>query len=319
MMKLLSSLLGPLFRGLGRLISGGFKWLLEGIQGFFKAPLSNIWKALKSLVTGSVFVSSWLVLFEEFVKKILGWLGLIAGVSSGALGAKQIFRGEEKMIGTIADITSFSFHAVKNFTTAEGGAAVWNLPQSVYDSGVTDAEIYKFYQLLSLHGQNKDALSKTKAGAWEYDIIGAWYKCNMTDIMAAIGLKQLDRYPELLERRIQIIAKYDNICDSLGISHLVHHTDFMDSSNHLYLIRIPDISEEKRNKFITKMAEYGVATNVHYKPLPMMTAYGKDCSDYPVSYDYYKNLVSLPLHTRLTDEDADYVCEILKTVYSELK
>ena len=248
-------------------------------------------------------------------------MGRVAVVADCAhsLGAGRIINGERKYCGRIADFSSFSFHAVKNFTTAEGGAAVWNLPKSVYDSGVTDAEIYKFYQLLSLHGQNKDALSKTKAGAWEYDIIGAWYKCNMTDIMAAIGLKQLDRYPELLKRRTQIIAKYDNICDSLGISHLVHHTDFMDSSNHLYLIRIPDISEEKRNEFITKMAEYGVATNVHYKPLPMMTAYGKDCSDYPVSYDYYKNLVSLPLHTRLTDEDADYVCEILKTVYSELK
>ena len=252
------------------------------------------------------------------IQKAMGRVAVVADCAH-SLGAGRIINGERKYCGRIADFSSFSFHAVKNFTTAEGGAAVWNLPKSVYDSGVTDAEIYKFYQLLSLHGQNKDALSKTKAGAWEYDIIGAWYKCNMTDIMAAIGLKQLDRYPELLKRRTQIIAKYDNICDSLGISHLVHHTDFMDSSNHLYLIRIPDISEEKRNEFITKMAEYGVATNVHYKPLPMMTAYGKDCSDYPVSYDYYKNLVSLPLHTRLTDEDADYVCEILNTVYSELK
>ena len=166
------------------------------------------------------------------IQKAMGRVAVVADCAH-SLGAGRIINGERKYCGRIADFSSFSFHAVKNFTTAEGGAAVWNLPKSVYDSGVTDAEIYKFYQLLSLHGQNKDALSKTKAGAWEYDIIGAWYKCNMTDIMAAIGLKQLDRYPELLKRRTQIIAKYDNICDSLGISNLVHHTDFMDSSNHL--------------------------------------------------------------------------------------
>ena len=175
------------------------------------------------------------------------------------------------------------------------------------------------YQLLSLHGQNKDAFAKTRIGAWEYDIIGPWYKCNMTDIMAAIGLRQLDRYKGLLKRREQMMKKYDKTCDELGISHMVHHVDEMDSSNHLYLIRVPGIGEEERNKIIEKMAERGVATNVHYKPLPMMTAYGKDCSKYPNAYDYYHNLITLPFHTLLSDEDVDYVCETLKKVVRGVK
>ena len=177
------------------------------------------------------------------------------------------------------------------------------------------------FQLLSLHGQNKDALAKTKLGAWEYDIIGPWYKCNMTDIMAAIGLRQLDRYPGLIQRRTQIINKYDAVCDELGISHLVHHTADMDSSNHLYLIRVPGIDADTRNLIIEKMAERGVATNVHYKPLPMMTAYkalGWDIKDFPNSCDYYHNLISLPLHTLLTDEDVEYVCEALRGAINEL-
>ena len=181
-------------------------------------------------------------------------------------------------------------------------------------------QIYHMYQLLSLHGQNKDALAKTKIGAWEYDIIGPWYKCNMTDIMAAIGLRQLDRYLDLLERRVEIMTKYDAVCDELGISHLIHHTDKMDSSNHLYLIRVPYITEAQRNEIIEKMAEKGVATNVHYKPLPMMTAYksdGVDIKDYPNSYDYYHNLITLPLHTLLSDEDVEYVCETLKAVVKQ--
>jgi len=229
-----------------------------------------------------------------------------------SLGASRMFRGKKKYCGAIADFSSFSFHAVKNFTTAEGGASTWRPIE-----GVEDKEIYKFYQLLSLHGQNKDALAKTKIGAWEYDIIGPWYKCNMTDIMAAIGLKQLDRYHRLLKRRVEIIKKYDKTCEALGIHHLVHHTDYMDSSNHLYLIRVPGIVEEGRNKIIEKMAERGVATNVHYKPLPMMTAYKKSSGgieDYYNSYDYYKNLITLPLHTKLTDDDVEYVCEMLKEV-----
>lgn len=247
-------------------------------------------------------------------------LGRIAIVSDCAhsLGAsrvvshtgKGVVETKRRYCGNIADFSSFSFHAVKNFTTAEGGASVWCLPQSVYDAGVTDEEIYKMYQLLSLHGQNKDALAKTK--------VGAWYKCNMTDIMAAIGLKQLDRYQSLLARRVEIIKKYDAACDELGISHLIHHTDSMDSSNHLYLTRIPGITETQRNEVIEKFAMEGVATNVHYKPLPMMTAYKDSCVDYQNSVDYYENLITLPLHTLLTDEDVEYVCEVLKSVMSEV-
>ena len=246
------------------------------------------------------------------IQKAIGRVAVVADCAH-SLGASRVFRGEKKYCGAIADFTSYSFHAVKNFTTAEGGASTW-LPIE----GVDNAEIYKMYQLLSLHGQNKDALAKTKLGAWEYDIIGPWYKCNMTDIMAAIGLRQLDRYPGLLERRVEIMKHYDAACEEFGISHLIHHTGNMDSSNHLYLIRIPGIDEAKRNAFIEKMAEYGVATNVHYKPLPMMTAYGRDCSDYPNAYDYYHNLVSLPLHTKLSDDDVKYVCETLKRVYKEI-
>lgn len=233
-----------------------------------------------------------------------------------SLGASRVFGGVKKHCGTFADFTSFSFHAVKNFTTAEGGASTW-LPLN----GIDNAEIYKMFQLLSLHGQNKDALAKTKGGSWEYDIIGPWYKCNMTDIMAAIGLRQLDRYPGLLSRRKEIIRKYDAACDALGIGHLVHHTEMIDSSGHLYLIRVPGIDVEKRNAFIEKMAERGVATNVHYKPLPMMTAYktlGWDIKDFPNTYGYYRNLITLPLHTKLSDEDVDYVCRCMKEVVGDI-
>ncbi len=229
-------------------------------------------------------------------------LGRVAIVSdcAHALGASR----HGKMAGEFADFTSFSFHAVKNFTTAEGGASTWNIPN------VDGEELYKKYQLLSLHGQNKDAFAKTKLGAWEYDIIGPWYKYNMTDIMAAIGLRQLDRYPGLLERRKEIIKKYDEACDELGIFHLRHYGDDYASSGHLYLTRIPGIDEGQRNEIIEKMAENGVATNVHYKPLPMMTAYkayGWDIKDFPNAYDYYHNLITLPLHTKLSDDDVDYV------------
>lgn len=238
------------------------------------------------------------------IQKAMGRVAVVADCAH-SLGASRVVGDQKLYCGAIADFSSFSFHAVKNFTTAEGGAAAWRaIP------GVDNAEIYKFYQLLSLHGQNKDALAKTQVGAWEYDIIGAWYKCNMTDIMAAIGLKQLDRYAGLLERRMEIIKKYDACCDELSISHLIHHTNIMDSSNHLYLIRIPGISEDRRNELIVKMAELGVTTNVHYKPLPMMTAYknlGFDIADYPNAYAQYENEVTLPLHTRLTDEDVEYV------------
>ena len=247
----------------------------------------------------------------EIQKKI----GRIIIVADGAhaLGAKRY----GKMVGEIADFTTFSFHAVKNFTTAEGGATTWNPAL-----GLDDEAIYKMLQLFSLHGQDKDALSKSKLGigTWEYDIIGPWYKCNMTDIMAAIGLVQLERYPELLKRRSEIIKKYDAACDELGIFHLNHDGSDYTSSRHLYLARIPGIGEKERNEIMVKMAERGIATNVHYKPLPMMTAYknlGWDIKDFPNSYDYYHNLITLPLHTLLSDEDVQYVIDNWKTIVKE--
>lgn len=240
-------------------------------------------------------------------------LGRIIVFADGAhsLGASQ----NGKMAGEIADFTDFSFHAVKNFTTAEGGAATWrDIP------GIDNEEMYKQYQLLSLHGQSKDALAKTQVGAWEYDIIGPWYKCNMTDIMAAIGLRQLDRYPGMLERRREIVSKYDEMCDELGVKHLNHWGKDFESSKHLYLTRIPGISDEQRREIIIKLAERGVNTNVHYKPLPMMTAYktlGWDIKDFPNAYAYYENLITLPLHTKLSDEDVEYVIENFKEVVKE--
>ncbi len=251
---------------------------------------------------------------NDLASRIQHTIGRVAVVADCAhsLGASRMHKGQMTHCGAIADFTSFSFHAVKNFTTAEGGASVWKeLPD------IERSEIYKMYQLLSLHGQSKDALAKEKAGSWEYDIIGAWYKCNMTDIMAAIGLKQLDRYESLLERREEIVGKYDAVCDELGINHMIHHTEIMNSSNHLYLIRIPRIDEEIRNNIIEDLAKRGVATNVHYKPMPMMTAYkalGWRIEDFPNSYDYYCNLITLPLHTLLTAEDVDYVCDMLRDV-----
>lgn len=233
---------------------------------------------------------------------------LVFADDAHALGA--MWHG--KMAGDIADFTSFSFHAVKNFTTAEGGASTWlDIP------GVDNEEIYKQFQLYSLHGQNKDALAKTQLGAWEYDIVGPWYKCNMTDIMAAIGLRQLDRYPGMLERRKEIIKRYDEMCAELGVKHLIHSGSDFQSSNHLYLIRIPGISDQARREIIIKLAELGISTNVHYKPLPMMTAYkemGWDIKDFPNAYNYYENLITLPLHTCLSDEDVDYIIENFKEV-----
>lgn len=216
------------------------------------------------------------------------------------------------MAGEIADFTDFSFHAVKNFTTAEGGASTWR-----DIDGIDNGEIYHQYQLYSLHGQSKDALAKTQLGAWEYDVIGPWYKCNMTDIMAAIGLKQLDRYPEMLKRRAEIVARYDEMCDELGVKHLVHNGKDFQSSNHLYLTRIPGIDDQTRRKIIIELAEQGVSTNVHYKPLPMMTAYkamGWDIKDFPNAYAYYENLITLPLHTKLSDEDVEYITENFKNI-----
>ena len=211
-----------------------------------------------------------------------------------------------KMVGSIADFTSFSFHAVKNFTTAEGGALTWNIP------GVDNETIYHQIQLYSLHGQSKDALAKTQLGAWEYDIAGPWYKCNMTDIMAALGLVQMKRYPALLARRREIIERYDAAFKPLGVEVLPHYTAEHLSSGHLYLTRIPGATLEERQAIIVKMAEQGIATNVHYKPLPMMTAYknlGFDIKDYPNAYAHFVNEITLPLHTRLTDEEIDYIIE----------
>lgn len=231
--------------------------------------------------------------------------------SAHSLGASR----NGKMAGAIADFTDFSFHAVKNFTTAEGGASTWrDIP------GIDNDEMYKQYQLYSLHGQSKDALAKTQIGAWEYDIVGPWYKYNMTDIMAGIGLRQLDRYPGILNRRKEIIAKYDAVCDELGVKHLVHFTEDSISSGHLYLTRIPGASDEQRREIIIKLAECGVATNVHYKPLPMMTAYKKlgwDISEFPNAYAYYENLITIPLHTKLSDEDVEYVIENFREVVKD--
>jgi len=231
-------------------------------------------------------------------------IGCVAVVADCAhsLGAMR----DGSRAGQVADLSSFSFHAVKNLTTAEGGASTWHLP------GVDDEDLYKRYQLYSLHGQNKDALAKTRLGAWEYDIVGPWYKCNMTDVAAAMGLVQLDRYEGLLARRHEVVARYDEANDELGVTHLGHTGQFHRSSAHLYLARVPGLREEGRNRLIELMAERGVACNVHYKPLPMMTAYkalGWDIAEFPNAYSYYENLVSLPLHTRLSDEDVEYVIQ----------
>ena len=228
-----------------------------------------------------------------------------------ALGASR----NGKMAGEIADFTDFSFHAVKNFTTAEGGASTWRDIK-----GIDNEEMYHQYQLYSLHGQSKDALAKTQLGAWEYDIVGPWYKCNMTDIMGAIGLRQLDRYPGMLARRKEIIGKYDAMCDDLGVQHLVHYGENYQSSGHLYLTRIPGINDQQRREIIIKLAEQGISTNVHYKPLPMMTAYKKmgwDIKDFPNAYAYYENLITLPLHTKLSDEDMEYIIENYKEVVKQ--
>lgn len=235
------------------------------------------------------------------LQKAIGRVAICADAAH-AFGAS--WKG--KMVGSIADFTSFSFHAVKNFTTAEGGALTWKI------AGIDNEELYHQVQLYSLHGQSKDALAKTQLGAWEYDIVGPWYKCNMTDIMAALGLVQMKRYPALLARRKVIIDRYDAAFRPLGLTVLNHYTDTYHSSGHLYLTRVPDATPEERQAIIVKMAERGIATNVHYKPLPMMTAYkalGFDINDYPNAYAHFANEITLPLHTRLTDEEIDYIIE----------
>ena len=247
----------------------------------------------------------------------------MAADDAHAFGAKW----HGKMAGEIADFSSFSFHAVKNLTTAEGGALTWNLPFGKdkvesselrdykptvpYMDGETwDELLYRLSQLYSLHGQNKDALAKTQLGAWEYDIIGPWYKCNMTDVVAGIGLAQLKRYPEMLYRRRQIIERYDEALKGLPVAVLNHYGEDHSGSGHLYITRLLERSDAERRAVIIEMAKRGIACNVHYKPLPMMTAYkalGFDIADYPNAFHLFENEVTLPLHTRLTDEDVEYV------------
>lgn len=235
---------------------------------------------------------------------------IVMADTAHALGAE--YKGEK--VGSIADFSNFSFHAVKNFTTAEGGYATWKDKE-----GIDNEKLYKKYQLLSLHGQSKDALSKTKLGSWEYDVVGPWYKCNMTDVLAGIGLAQINRYPGLLKRRKEIIEKYDKAFREIGIKSLNHFDQNHKSSGHLYISQVPGIDTEQRNKIIEEMAEKGIACNVHYKPLPLLTAYknlGFEIKDYPNAYNHYKNEITLPLHTKLKDEEVDYIiesfCEIVK-------
>ena len=270
------------------------------------------------------------------LQKKLGRIAICCDAAH-AFGASR----KEKMVGAIADFSSFSFHAVKNFTTAEGGALSWNLPfgnekvvkeldKSVDNtfSGVPEIEgetwnenLYRKAQLLSLHGQNKDALAKTKLGAWEYDIIGTWYKCNMTDVVAAIGLVQMQRYKGMLERRRKMIARYDEALKPLNVAVLNHYDEEHISSGHLYLVRLLGRTREETNKVIEKMAERGIATNVHYKPLPMMTAYKKlgfDIKDFPNAFHMFENEITLPLNTKMTDEDLEYVIENFVEIVSEL-
>ncbi len=240
-------------------------------------------------------------------------LGRVAIVADAAHAFGAQWHG--KMIGEVADFTNYSYHAVKNFTTAEGGAMVWK-----HIDGIDDEAIYKQAQLLSLHGQSKDALAKTQLGAWEYDIVGTWYKCNMTDVAAAVGLAQFDRYPAMLERRKEIIGKYDAAFKVIGVEVLEHYTDEYVSSGHLYITRVPGATDQQRREIIIKMAEAGIACNVHYKPLPMHTAYknlGFDIKDFPNAYAHYENEITLPLHTKLTDEDVQYVIETYCAIVKE--
>lgn len=244
------------------------------------------------------------------LQQALGRVAILADTAH-AFGATR----DGKPAGSLADFSSFSFHAVKNLTTAEGGALTWRtIP------GVDDEEIYRQLQLFSLHGQSKDALAKTKLGAWEYDVLGTWYKCNMTDVAAAMGLVQMKRYPALLQRRKEIIRRYDAALCPLGVESLPHYTDRHQSSGHLYICRVPGITPEQRNEIIEKMAQQGVATNVHYKPLPLHTAYknmGFDIADYPNAYAHFANEITLPLHTCLTDQQVDYVIQTFKDVLKE--
>lgn len=237
-------------------------------------------------------------------------IGRVIVMADAAHSLGAVYKG--KPSGSIADFTCFSFHAVKNFTVAEGGSVTWNR-----NLGLNDDEIYREFQLLSLHGQSKDALSKTKLGSWEYDIVAPNYKCNLTDIASGIGLAQLKRYPSLLKRRFEIVERYNKGFEGTRIKPFIHFEEDRKSCCHLYIVNIEGASEEDRNEIIVKMAERGIATNVHYKPLPMHTAYknlGFDIKDYPNAFDNYKSEITLPLHTLLTDEQVDYIIENLKAL-----
>ena len=247
---------------------------------------------------------------ENDIQKALGRIVVLADTAH-AFGAKL----GDRPLGCVADFSSFSFHAVKNLTTAEGGALTWNeIP------GVSSADLYKRLQLLSLHGQSKDALAKVQLGAWDYDIVGTWYKCNMTDLAAAVGLAQMNRYEAMLERRREIIGRYDAVLKPLGVKVLDHYNERHTSSGHLYLTRTPGITAEQRNEIIQKMAARGIACNVHYKPLPMHTAYKKlgfRLEDYPNAYAQFANEITLPLHTKLTDEQVQYVIDNFAQILKE--
>ena len=237
-------------------------------------------------------------------------IGRVIVMADAAHSLGAVYKG--KPSGSIADFTCFSFHAVKNFTVAEGGSVTWNR-----NLGLNDDEIYREFQLLSLHGQSKDALSKTKLGSWEYDIVAPNYKCNLTDIASGIGLAQLKRYPSLLKRRFEIVERYNKGFEGTRIKPFIHFEEDRKSCCHLYIVNIEGASEEDRNEIIVKMAERGIATNVHYKPLPMHTAYknlGFDIKNYPNAYNNYKSQITLPLHTLLTDEQVDYIIENLKAL-----
>ena len=241
-------------------------------------------------------------------------LGRVAVVTDGAHALGSTYKGEK--IGSVADFTTFSFHAVKNFTTAEGGSVTWK-----QNENFDNEELYREYQIYSLHGQTKDALAKTKAGSWEYDIVIPGYKCNLTDIAASIGLVQLDRYPKLLERRDNIISQYNKGFEGTRITALSHSSDDYKSCGHLYITHVEGATFEQRGEIIVKMAERGISCNVHYKPLPLLTAYknlGFDIENYPNAYNYYVKEITLSLHTRLSDEDVAVIIENFKEIVEEV-
>lgn len=248
---------------------------------------------------------------SNIIQQAMGRIAVISD-SAHALGAEVRFRGEMRPVGSVADFSNFSFHAVKNLTTAEGGAVTWKKID-----GISSDDIYKRLMLFSLHGQNVDALDKSRSGHWEYDIVGLWYKCNMTDIAASIGIAQLDRYPGLLARRREIVEQYDAAFKPLGVRPLEHFTADRVSSGHLYICRLPGLSRKETDEIMAELARRGIGTNVHYKPLPMHTAYkrlGFDISDFPNAYEYFSNEITLPLHTKLSDEDVSYVIDNLTDV-----